>query len=79
MAANRGSMGAILPRPVADAVGPVVPAKRIVKGGAAIWFGGEGAGSTLATGTGCSSDSVEVDLVGLGSFVVDNRVYAFDI
>tara|TARA_R110002060_G_scaffold52880_1_gene63587 strand:+ start:1882 stop:2058 length:177 start_codon:yes stop_codon:yes gene_type:complete len=44
-----------------------------------IWFGGEGAGSTLATGTGCSSDSVEVDLVGLGSFVVDNRVYAFDI
>jgi hypothetical protein len=45
----------------------------------AVGFGGEGTGATAAAGTGCSADSVEIDLMGLGCFVVDDCVDAFDV
>lgn len=35
-----------------------------------VWFGGYGARAACTTGTGGAADAVEVDLVGLRSFVV---------
>lgn len=45
----------------------------------AVWLSGDGAGTTGAARTGGTTDSVEIDLVVLGSFVVNDGFDAFDI
>jgi len=45
----------------------------------AVGLGGERDGRTAAPSTGCATDTVNVDLVGLWGLVVDDCVDAFDV
>lgn len=45
----------------------------------AVRFGGERASAALTTGSGCAADSVQIDFVGLGGFVVDYGVDTLDV
>lgn len=45
----------------------------------AVWLGGDGACTTRTTGTGCTTNTMQVDLVALGGFVVNDGFDTLDI